>query len=78
MKIKNNIVAQKIFTGYKWLYNHEIIVENNKISSILPTLKKPNYHTIIPAFIDLQVYGANDKLFSQYCNVQYFVINLSS
>jgi N-acetylglucosamine-6-phosphate deacetylase len=61
--------AQKIFTGTKWLFNKTIIVEQHKIIKI-EDCKKPYYKTIVPAFVDNQIYGANGMLFSVYKNTE--------
>ncbi|MBS1626601.1 MAG: N-acetylglucosamine-6-phosphate deacetylase [Bacteroidetes bacterium] len=66
--------ANKIFTGNNWLYNHSIITENEIIIDIVPnsSINKPThqktYTSIIPAFIDIQIYGGHGKLFSVYQN----------
>lgn len=66
--------ATRIFTGDTWLPDHAIIVKNGIIESILPVvslpagLEKKDFSdcTIVPAFIDAQIYGAHGKLFSVY------------
>jgi N-acetylglucosamine-6-phosphate deacetylase len=64
--------ADKIFTGDQWLENHVIVVEDNRIKEIIPisSVKEPFQHFsnafIAPAFIDLQIYGAGQKLFAVY------------
>ena len=66
--------ASKIFTGEKWLQQHAIVVDDNRIKEIVDT---SSLHTdaeridfensfIVPAFIDLQLYGAYDKLLAVY------------
>jgi N-acetylglucosamine-6-phosphate deacetylase len=64
--------ADKIFTGNEWLQNHAVLVEDNLIKEILP-VTAPTTITqhfgnafIAPAFIDLQIYGAGEKLFAVY------------
>lgn len=61
--------ADKIFTGTKWLINHSIIVEAEIIVDIIPssqinqsTNKLINCKTLVPSFIDIQIYGAHGKL----------------
>jgi len=61
--------ATKIFTGEDWLHNHAIVVSNNCIDKILPIeqLLVPatkHFNCLIPGFIDIQIYGAQEKLFS--------------
>jgi len=61
--------AQHIFTGEQWLENHSIICEGEIITDIVPADIRSNaaiHHTILPAFIDLQLYGAYGKLFSVF------------
>jgi N-acetylglucosamine-6-phosphate deacetylase len=66
--------ADKIFTGDKWLQDHVVITRNGIVHEIIPisTLDKslspisfPECF-IVPAFIDLQIYGAYKKLFAVY------------
>ena len=66
--------AANIFDGERWLADHAMIVSDHVIEKILPATELPadinqshfEQCTIVPAFIDVQVYGANDKLFSVY------------
>lgn len=64
--------ADKIFTGKEWLQNHAVVVEANRIKEIIPATTATEAITtfnnafIAPAFIDLQIYGAGEKLFSVY------------
>ena len=58
--------AKHIFTGDKWLNDHTINVEDGIITDIVPSTSPAKHHTIIPAFIDLQLYGAYGKLFSVF------------
>ena len=66
--------ASKIFTGYKWLTDHVIVTDQEKIEAIVP---KANFQSkisitelgdaiITPGFVDIQVYGAGGKLLSAY------------
>ena len=64
--------ADEIFTGSGFLTAQLLLVENNIITGILPDVSLPQGYTvqsypgclIAPAFIDLQLYGGNGKLFS--------------
>ncbi len=66
--------ADKIFTGDDWLHDHAVITEGGIIKNVLPVSDLPpgidtQYfpHSILaPAFIDLQIYGASEKLFAVY------------
>ncbi len=66
------ISADKIFTGTEWLTNHAVVINNNRIKEIIPSaaIKESVTHFanafIAPAFIDLQIYGAGEKLFAVY------------
>jgi N-acetylglucosamine-6-phosphate deacetylase len=63
------ISADKIFTGTEWLTNQAIVIENNRIAAIIPATENAQYFSnafIAPAFIDLQIYGAGEKLFAVY------------
>ena len=68
------VSAKKIFTSKEWLYNHSIIVEDDIIIDIVATKsirKSAQQHictSIVPSFIDLQIYGAHNKLFAVYPN----------
>jgi N-acetylglucosamine-6-phosphate deacetylase len=66
--------APRIFTGDASLNNHAVIVENGLISSVLPVSSLTSsqlVHSfddciIVPAFIDLQIYGAYGKPLGSY------------
>lgn len=66
--------CRKIFTGYEWLANKCIVIENGTVQSIIPTGNfSPEQITlsrecVVPAFVDAQVYGASGKLFSEFTN----------
>jgi N-acetylglucosamine-6-phosphate deacetylase len=67
-------IADLIFTGSEWLNEHAVIVEDGIIKTVLPAKDVPpvietEYFTkniLVPAFIDLQIYGASEKLFAVY------------
>lgn len=69
--------ARKIFTGDDWISDHTIIVENGIIKDIAPSSAISGQYTgefndciIAPAFIDVQIYGAYGKLFSEYPGIE--------
>ena len=68
------ISAKKIFTSKEWLYDHSIIVEDDIIVDIVATksirksAQQSIYKSIVPSFIDIQIYGAHNKLFAVYPN----------
>ncbi len=65
-------IAKLIFTGEQWLHEHAAIVEDGMITDVLPvTALNPlidaehfGERILAPAFLDLQIYGAYEKLFS--------------
>ena len=66
--------AKLIFTGEQWLLDHAAIVADGIITDVVavtaldPQVELLHFNNSIlaPAFIDLQIYGAYDKLFSVY------------
>lgn len=67
-------IADRIFTGTEWLEHHAILVEQGSIQSLVPVsslsteIERKTFSQafIAPAFIDLQIYGAYDKLLAVY------------
>ena len=67
-------LADRIFTGEEWLHYYAMIVEDGRITQLLPvsglpgTIEKVEFPgcMIAPAFIDLQIYGAYKKLLAVY------------
>ena len=63
-----SLSVQELFTGSQWLSEMVISFENEKIVSIV----KEGYDAknamplVVPALIDLQIYGAENKLLSEY------------
>jgi len=69
----NAFSASKIFTGEDWLTDHTIVVAHGTIDQVIPSkevdfsnTKHFNDCLIVPAFIDVQVYGAAKKLLAVY------------
>jgi N-acetylglucosamine-6-phosphate deacetylase len=68
------VSAKKIFTSKEWLYDHSVVVEEDIIIDIIPTKsirkfkQQRIYKSIVPSFIDIQIYGAHNKLFAVYPN----------
>jgi len=66
------ITAREIFTGHEILTNKAILVQDDKVTAIVALEDVPGSHLLkdlgeyllAPAFIDLQIYGGNGKLFS--------------
>ncbi len=71
---KKIYIADRTFTGDTWLQDHAVIVENGIINDIVPLrqlhsnseTEKFQESSIVPAFIDLQIYGAYGKLLAVY------------
>ncbi|RYY57709.1 MAG: N-acetylglucosamine-6-phosphate deacetylase [Chitinophagaceae bacterium] len=67
-------IADGLFTGESWLPGHAVIVRDGRISSLLPAADLPadfpavrfSDAIIAPAFIDIQIYGAGERLFSAW------------
>lgn len=67
-------VAHKIFDGEQWLQDHALIVKDGIIDTVVPISQLPegtertefSNEFLIPPFIDVQVYGAAQKLLSAY------------
>lgn len=67
-------IANLIFTGDELLHGHAVIAEQGIIKNVLPVKDIPagiepayfNDSMLAPAFIDLQIYGAHEKLFAVY------------
>jgi N-acetylglucosamine-6-phosphate deacetylase len=67
-------LAKQLFTGHQCLINHAVQVEAGKVVAILPNEGLPEnagplYDIIAPAFLDIQIYGADAKLLSVYPEV---------
>jgi N-acetylglucosamine-6-phosphate deacetylase len=70
--MRRAILADEIFTGYESLKGQVLLLEDNVVSGILQQDSVPSDIAvekfpdciITPAFIDLQLYGGNGKLFS--------------
>lgn len=68
------LIADRIFTGKEMLHHHAIEMEDGMITGIKPVEKiKPDENIvkyqdalIAPAFIDIQLYGADKRLLSVY------------
>jgi N-acetylglucosamine-6-phosphate deacetylase len=71
--MKKAYSADKIFTGQSWKHDSAVIVENDVVLNVVPLNNLPGDIPVIqhasilaPAFIDIQIYGASSKLFSEY------------
>ncbi len=65
--------AHKIYSGKRWYEDSTLLIENNIVTAIIQTTSlnfQPTqvYPFIIPALIDLQIYGAGGQLLSMHPN----------
>lgn len=66
--------ASRIFTGDAWLHDQIVLTEDSIITGLVPSNELPAGIVVkhfpdaimAPAFIDLQIYGAYDRLLSVY------------
>ncbi|MFY7899101.1 MAG: N-acetylglucosamine-6-phosphate deacetylase, partial [Chitinophagaceae bacterium] len=69
--------ADYIFTGESILPHHAIVADNHVIVDIIAQVSLDNSiqriqygkHMLVPAFIDAQIYGSGNLLFSEYQNI---------
>ena len=71
MSDRNTYFANRLFTGSKWLQQYVVVTERGAITDILPATATHEPYTaqfsiIAPAFIDIQIYGAYDRLLAVY------------
>jgi N-acetylglucosamine-6-phosphate deacetylase len=72
---KRAYTANRIFTGEQWLHDMAVVVKDGSITDIIPVkdlqadVSVQSFDGMLaPAFIDLQIYGAGEKLFSVFPN----------
>ncbi|MBI5370858.1 MAG: N-acetylglucosamine-6-phosphate deacetylase [Sphingobacteriales bacterium] len=66
--------ANRLFTGENWLENYAVVTEDGVITNLLPAAELPagspveelGNGILVPAFIDLQIYGADGRLLAVY------------
>lgn len=64
---ETTIVTSKLFTGHTWLYDVTVSMKNGTIQGIAPAAgSRRDAAVVAPAFVDLQIYGANSRLLSVY------------
>ena len=78
MSNKKAYTAGTIYTGTDTLRHHSVLVNEGKIEGLMPAITVPGDYEkenfgedacLAPAFIDLQLYGANKRLLSLYPDV---------
>ena len=64
------ISAKSLFTGNEWISDTAVQIKDGTIISITKEHYDANeaYHYMVPALIDLQIYGADKKLLSEFPN----------
>ncbi|HCL83695.1 MAG TPA: N-acetylglucosamine-6-phosphate deacetylase [Chitinophagaceae bacterium] len=75
--MKQAYLADGVFTGTGTLQEQVVLTEDHQITGILPAKSLPSGYDvtsypgcwIVPAFIDLQIYGGNGKLFSHSLDI---------
>ena len=62
------ISAKSLFTGNEWISETAVQIKDGTIISITKEHYDANeaYHYMVPALIDLQIYGADQKLLSEF------------
>jgi N-acetylglucosamine-6-phosphate deacetylase len=71
-------LASEIFTGHEILSGRAVLVREGIVTGTVPAgdipagylLRDTGAHLLAPAFIDLQIYGGNGKLFSTELSIQ--------
>ncbi|WP_276504191.1 N-acetylglucosamine-6-phosphate deacetylase [Terrimonas pollutisoli] len=73
MALAKAVSATRIFNGEIWLRDHAILSEGDRITAVEPISSLPDSikiehfgGSLVPAFIDLQIYGAYEKLLAVY------------
>lgn len=67
------LLADKLFDGDTWVFEKVVLTNDNQIEAVVPRTEIPSHYTIrkaggflAPAFIDVQIYGAFEKLLAVY------------
>lgn len=77
MKRKQALINGTIFTGYQQYSQHVLLLDGDRIAGVVPDGEVPSCYRQIdlagayvsPGLVDLQIYGAADRLFSQELTV---------
>lgn len=65
----HSIYINRLFTGSEWLHSVRLTINEGRVTAITPAAQKDSDEWIpllAPAFIDLQLYGAEGRLLSVY------------
>ena len=68
------LFPQQVFTGTQWITNHAVVVADGTVQAVVPAEEVAkdcrridlSGHTLAPAFIDIQIYGAHKKLLAVF------------
>jgi N-acetylglucosamine-6-phosphate deacetylase len=66
VRSSQRLIAKQIFTGRRWIYDAELVINEGRVEAILPTTEPAQFDMLVPAFIDIQIYGAFGRLFSVF------------
>lgn len=71
MRERNTYFANRLFTGSRWLEQQVVVTERSAIVDIVPAtvIHEPytaQFPVMAPALMDIQIYGAHDRLLSVY------------
>ena len=69
--MQRKVSAEKLFTGEEWVEGKAIVIEDNTIEAVVARSEAGDVQyyegcSIVPGFVDVQVYGAAGKLLSAY------------
>ena len=70
--------VDRVFTSSEWLINQVLVIENGIIISMTSLsnnirLIDQHYSCLVPSFVDIQIYGASEKLFCEFPEVDALV-----
>jgi N-acetylglucosamine-6-phosphate deacetylase len=68
------LLPERVFTGTQWMKDHAVLVADGTVQAVVPATEVDDNcrkidlsgHTLAPAFIDIQIYGAHKKLLAVY------------
>lgn len=76
MSASTIIAASRVFTGTEWVNDCAVVIEKGLISKIVPAHSVAARATfydkafLVPAFLDLQIYGAAEQLFAVHTTAE--------
>ena len=68
------LFPERVFTGTQWMKDHAVLVADGTVQAVVPAAEVGaecrridlRGHSLAPAFIDIQIYGAHKKLLAVY------------